>query len=101
MVRDKYGAARSHREPLAQTEGVRTPKDLFARHHGNLRDALRELYDVYTTRAAAIAAAVLITGCGQTAPSPVAADQSAWISRDRGGITVQAQGEDWRGWPNG
>ena len=32
-----------------QTGGVRTPtpEDLFARHHGNLRDALRELYDVY------------------------------------------------------
>ena len=33
-----------------QAEGVRTPKDLFARHHGNLRDALRELYDVYAAR---------------------------------------------------
>jgi hypothetical protein len=32
-----------------KTGGVRTPtpEDLFARHHGNLRDALRELYDVY------------------------------------------------------
>jgi hypothetical protein len=32
-----------------QAGGVRTPtpEDLFARHHGNLRDALRELYDVY------------------------------------------------------
>jgi hypothetical protein len=26
--------------------GGRTAQDLFARHHGNLRDALRELYDV-------------------------------------------------------
>jgi len=29
------------------TGDVRTPADLFARHHGNLREALRELYDVY------------------------------------------------------
>jgi hypothetical protein len=33
-----------------QTESLRTPKDLFARHQGNLRDALRELYDVYAAR---------------------------------------------------
>jgi hypothetical protein len=32
------------------TGDVRTPKDLFARHHGNLRDALRELYDVHAAR---------------------------------------------------
>jgi hypothetical protein len=30
-----------------QTGRERTPKDLFARHQGNLREALRELYDVY------------------------------------------------------
>jgi hypothetical protein len=30
-----------------QTRSERTPKDLFARHQGNLREALRELYDVY------------------------------------------------------
>lgn len=30
-----------------QMGGGRTAKDLFARHHGNLREALRELYDVY------------------------------------------------------
>jgi hypothetical protein len=29
------------------TGDVRAPEDLFARHHGNLRNALRELYDVY------------------------------------------------------
>jgi hypothetical protein len=29
---------------------VRAPEELFARHHGNLRDALRELYDVYAAR---------------------------------------------------
>ena len=33
-----------------RTGGVRVPADLFARHHGNLRDALRELYDVYAAR---------------------------------------------------
>jgi len=32
------------------TDAVRTPNDLFARHHGNLREALRELYDVYAVR---------------------------------------------------
>jgi hypothetical protein len=32
------------------TGGVRLPADLFARHHGNLRDALREMYDVYAAR---------------------------------------------------
>jgi hypothetical protein len=30
-----------------QIGGGRTANDLFARHHGNLREALRELYDVY------------------------------------------------------
>lgn len=33
-----------------RAEGLRTPVGLFARHHGNLRDALRELYDVYAAR---------------------------------------------------
>jgi hypothetical protein len=33
-----------------QTGAVRLPADLFARHHGNLRDAFRELYDVYAAR---------------------------------------------------
>jgi len=32
------------------TDGVRTPQELFKRHHGNVRDALRELYDVYAAR---------------------------------------------------
>jgi hypothetical protein len=45
-----------------QTEGVRTPKDLYARHHGNLRDALRELYDV----------------CAASDRSPLAADIRAY-----------------------
>jgi hypothetical protein len=35
-----------------EPSGVRTPTaaDLFARHRGNLREALRELYDVYAAR---------------------------------------------------
>ena len=32
------------------TGGLRAPTDLFARHQGNLREALRELYDVYAAR---------------------------------------------------
>ena len=33
-----------------RTGAAPVPADLFARHHGNLRDALRELYDVYAAR---------------------------------------------------
>ncbi len=34
-----------HLRPASQP----TPHDLFVRHHGNLRDALREMYDCYAT----------------------------------------------------
>jgi hypothetical protein len=35
--------------PHAHPSSLPTPNDLFARHQGNLRDALRELYDCYAT----------------------------------------------------
>ena len=35
--------------PPASPASLPTPHDLFARHRGNLRDALRELYDCYAT----------------------------------------------------
>jgi hypothetical protein len=34
----------------SQAGGGWSAKDLFARHHGNLRDALRELYDLYASK---------------------------------------------------
>src|SRR5688572_27026679 len=37
-------------------------------------------------------AAVVSVGCGAAAPTPV--PESSWVSRERAGITVQAQGED-------
>jgi len=40
------------------------------------------------------AAAVLIAGCGSAAPSQVPLEQSPWISRERAGITVQADAQD-------
>jgi len=35
--------------PLASPASLPTSQDLFERHRGNLRDALRELYDCYAT----------------------------------------------------
>ena len=43
IVRDLLGS---------EADGLRpTPEELFVRHRGNLRDALRQLYDVYAGRA--------------------------------------------------
>jgi len=43
IVRDLLGS---------EADGLRpTPEELFDRHRGNLRDALRQLYDIYAGRA--------------------------------------------------
>jgi hypothetical protein len=46
IVRDLLGEESGGAHPA--------PRELFARHHGNLRDALRELYDVYAAEGTAL-----------------------------------------------